>query len=51
MCDSLKEAVRESKFGQLLNMFGGESALEPLREQFNSKVKSGIRRIVESKEF
>ena len=30
--DSLKESVMQSSFGGMLGMFGGEAALEPLRE-------------------
>ena len=49
--DALKESVMESKFGQLINMFGGESSLESLRESFNKKLKSAILSIVKSETF
>ncbi|NPA28211.1 MAG: DUF445 family protein [Epsilonproteobacteria bacterium] len=49
--DSLKEAIMDSKFGQLINMVGGPSALEPLREEFNKKIKGALKKVVESKAF
>ena len=49
--DALKESVMESKFGQVINMFGGEETLESLRENFNQKLKSAIVKIVSSKAF
>ncbi len=49
--DALKESVMESKFGQLINMFGGEDSLELLREKFNIKLKSSILSIVSSDTF
>ncbi len=49
--DALKESIMESKFGQLINMFGGESSLELLRVTFNEKIKSSILSIVTSSTF
>jgi len=49
--DALKESVMESKFGQLINMFGGEESLELLRVTFNKKLKSSILSIVNSETF
>ena len=49
--DALKESVMESKFGQLINMFGGEESLELLRVTFNKKLKSSIISIVSSNTF
>jgi len=49
--DSLKDAIKESKFGSLLNMIGGDSALEPLRATFSNKLKSSLISIFESKSF
>ncbi|MCD8535698.1 MAG: DUF445 domain-containing protein [Verrucomicrobia bacterium] len=49
--ESLKEAVKESPFGGMLNMFGGDSALEPLRGPFSQKMKSSIRTIAQSDNF
>jgi uncharacterized membrane protein YheB (UPF0754 family) len=49
--DSLKSAVMESQFGSMLGMFGGEKALEPLKEPFEKKLKSAIEQIVKSQSF
>lgn len=49
--DALKESIMESKFGQLVNMFGGESSLELLRVTFNKKIKSSILSIISSEAF
>ncbi len=49
--DALKESIMESKFGQLINMFGGESSLEALRDTFNKKIKASILSIVSSNTF
>ncbi len=49
--DALSKSVMESSFGGMLSMFGGESALEGLREPFTKKLKSAIVSIVKSKSF
>jgi uncharacterized membrane protein YheB (UPF0754 family) len=49
--DSLKSAVMESSFGGMLGMFGGEAALEPLREPFSAKIKSSMNKIVHTSAF
>ncbi len=49
--DSLKEAVMESSFGGMLGMFGGEKALEPLKEPFTAKMQSSIIKIVNTDGF
>ena len=49
--ESLKEAVMESSFGGMLGMFGGVSALEPLKEPFSTKMKSAINKIVHTQAF
>lgn len=49
--DSLKEGIMESKFGQLINMFGGESSLELLRVTFNQKLNKSIKSILNSETF
>ena len=49
--DALKESVMESKFGQVINMFGGEESLELLRDKFTTKLKSSILSIVSSETF
>jgi uncharacterized membrane protein YheB (UPF0754 family) len=41
----------ESNFGGMLAMFGGESALESLKEPFTNKLKSSIISIVSSEAF
>ena len=49
--NSLKEAVMESSFGSMLGMFGGEAALEPLKEPFTLKLQASIIEITKSEEF
>jgi uncharacterized membrane protein YheB (UPF0754 family) len=49
--ESLKSAVMESNFGGMLGMFGGVSALEPLKEQFVKKIKISINTIVHTDTF
>ncbi len=49
--DALSKTVMESSFGGMLGMFGGEAALEGLREPFSQKMKSAVIKIVESDAF
>ncbi len=49
--DSLKEAVIESPFGGMLGMFGGEAALEPLKEPFIKKLQTSIIKISQTDSF
>ena len=49
--DALSKTVMESQFGNMLNMFGGESALEALRDPFSIKLKSAVTKIVSSDTF
>nr|WP_321268072.1 DUF445 domain-containing protein [uncultured Sulfurimonas sp.] len=49
--DALSKTVMESSFGGMLGMFGGESALEGLREPFSLKMKSAVVKIVSSDAF
>ncbi len=49
--DALTKTVMESQFGNMLGMFGGESALENLREPFSKKLKSAVTKIVSSNTF
>jgi len=49
--DVLSKTVMESSFGGMLGMFGGESALENLREPFANKMKSAVIKIVNSDTF
>ena len=48
---ALKQSVMESKMGDLLNMFGGEKALDGLKEPFANKLKSAVVGIVNSDTF
>lgn len=49
--DALTKTVMESSFGGMLGMFGGEAALESLREPFSNKMKSAVIKIVNSDAF
>ena len=49
--DALSKTVMESKFGGAIQMFGGEEALEGLREPFGHKLKSAVSSIVSSDTF
>jgi len=49
--DALSKTVMESSFGGMLGMFGGESALDALRDPFSDKMKKAIVKIVNSKAF
>jgi len=49
--DALSKTVMESSFGGMLGMFGGEKALEGLREPFSEKLKNAVIGIVRSDAF
>lgn len=49
--DALSKTVMESSFGGMLGMFGGEAALEGLREPFSNKMKVAVIKIVSSDAF
>ena len=49
--DALSKTVMESSFGGMLGMFGGESALDALREPFSLKMKAAVIKIVNSEAF
>ena len=49
--ESLKESVMQWRFRGMLGMFGGESALEPLREPFTKKLQASIISISSTQEF
>jgi len=49
--DALSKTVMESSFGGMLGMFGGEAALDGLREPFSLKMKKAIIGIVNSTDF
>ena len=49
--EALSKTVMESKFGGAIQMFGGEEALDGLREPFSRKLKSAVSSIVSSDTF
>ncbi len=49
--DALAKTVMESSFGGMLGMFGGDKALEGLREPFTAKMKSAVLHITASEAF
>jgi len=49
--DALSKTVMESSFGGMLGMFGGETALDALREPFSKKMKTAVIAIVNTKTF
>ena len=49
--EALTKTVMESKFGGAIEMFGGEEALEGLREPFSLKLKAAVSSIVSSEAF
>jgi uncharacterized membrane protein YheB (UPF0754 family) len=49
--DALSKTVMESSFGGMLGMFGGEKALEGLKEPFSLKMKNAVINIVNSETF
>lgn len=49
--DALTKTVMESQFGGMLGMFGGEAALETMRDPFTNKLKTAVTTIVQSDGF
>lgn len=49
--DTLVKTVKASPFGSMLGMFGGDSALEPLRQPFATNMKASIKEISSSPAF
>ncbi len=49
--DSLVKVIMESSFGSMLGMFGGESALTPLKEPFISNMKQSLISMTQSDSF
>lgn len=49
--DSLVAVIKESSFGQMLGMFGGVQALEPLRQPFINKMTDSLIDITQEPEF
>ena len=49
--DSLVATIKESSFGPMLGMFGGDEALEPLKQPFADNLKASVIEISQSDEF
>jgi uncharacterized membrane protein YheB (UPF0754 family) len=49
--DSLVATIKQSSFGSMLEMFGGDAALVPLKEPFIEKLKSSVIEITQSDQF
>jgi len=49
--DALIKTIMESSFGSMLGMFGGEKALENLREPFENKMRAAVKEIAKSEVF
>ncbi|GAB2677095.1 DUF445 domain-containing protein [Aliiglaciecola aliphaticivorans] len=49
--DSLVAVIKESSFGQMLGMFGGEEALAPLKQPFVTKMEMSLEGIVQDPAF
>jgi uncharacterized membrane protein YheB (UPF0754 family) len=49
--EALSKTVMESSFGGMLGMFGGEEALNGLKEPFSNKMKAAVIKIVNSTAF
>jgi uncharacterized membrane protein YheB (UPF0754 family) len=49
--DALSKTVMESQFAGMINMIGGESALEKLRDPFVMKLQQAVEKIVGSEGF
>jgi len=47
----LIDAIMESSFGNMLGMFGGSAALEPLREPFAEKIRDSLKELAHSESF
>ena len=49
--DALTKTVMESQFGSMLGMFGGEAALESMRDPFTNKLRTAVVTIANSDAF
>ncbi|MFQ3190854.1 MAG: uncharacterized membrane-anchored protein YjiN (DUF445 family) [Paraglaciecola sp.] len=49
--DSLIEVIKDSSFGQMLGMFGGVEALEPMRQPFVDKMGAALTDITQDPRF
>ncbi len=49
--NKFKDAIIESPFGDMLGMFGGEQALDPLKPKFEEKFRDSIKEILNDDNF
>ncbi len=49
--DALIKVIKSSSFGGMLGMFGGDAALEPLKQPFIENMKSSLSEITQQEEF
>jgi len=49
--DSLVETIMQSSFGSMLGMFGGQEALDPLKEPFINNMKISLIEMTQKEEF
>jgi len=49
--DSLVETIMQSSFGSMLGMFGGQEALDPLKEPFIKNMKISLIEMTQKEEF
>jgi len=49
--DTLVETIMQSSFGSMLGMFGGQEALEPLKEPFIKNMKVSLIEMTQKEEF
>jgi uncharacterized membrane-anchored protein YjiN (DUF445 family) len=49
--DSLIDVIKDSSFGQMLGMFGGVEALEPMRQPFVDKMEAALGNITQDPKF
>ncbi len=49
--DSLVEVIKDSSFGQMLGMFGGVEALEPMRQPFVDNMGAALGNITQEPKF
>jgi len=49
--DSLVDVIKDSSFGQMLGMFGGVEALEPMRQPFVDKMGAALGNITQEPKF
>lgn len=49
--DSLVETIMQSSFGSMLGMFGGQDALQPLKEPFMQNMKTSLSEMTQTESF